>query len=637
MQKQQVNSKKAVKGNSANSNKTAKKKALTASAVSTINAEGELKNVAVSEIDFSPLNYRKFYVEAALHDFAAEIVVHGIISPLTVRKAPSGRYELVAGERRLRAAAIANLAEVPVVVKVLTDDEVTEIQLAENLQRENPHPMHEAQAIGQMKQVHKSIDEIAARLGKSKPFVYSRIKFLDLIEPIQEMFVADAINIQEAFDIAALSAESQQELFVQCFEGWKAEEDFAIGNLRYQLSKFKYDLNKAPFDTKDKKLVPEMGACTNCPFNSATLKTLFPELAKEAICTKKDCYQSKCNNHITKIYATAFKEQQPQAIIYAWGFTDAMQKIVDTVTGMGDLPRYSKNEVVVIHAPVMPDKKDYTNEGYSFGEAEDDEEQEAYDNEEPEFDETGYNAAFYEYGADLEEYNNLVETGSLLKGLLVSETTALPVMFSPDKAVYNNAPKETVTAKQVQEAIREGSVTPELLQGEIDRINQREKRAKELDAEKIQLNVHTAFMERMSDLDHVASLTDADLIAARLLVYQSLDWSGRNQVNKVLFAETAKDEEGNELSFYDVLRNLTEQQYSYLIRMAIGYKSEAKTPNNTTGKMLVKVAEAAGIDLDAIRNEQQEKVDSRTEKLAARTDELKLKIEGLKVEETAEA
>src|ERR1700730_9533091 len=81
--------------------------------------EGELKNVAVTNIDFSPFNYRKFFSEKALEDFATEIALHGIISPLTLRAIPSERYELVAGERRLRAARIAKLNEVPAVIKVL--------------------------------------------------------------------------------------------------------------------------------------------------------------------------------------------------------------------------------------------------------------------------------------------------------------------------------------------------------------------------------------------------------------------------------------------------------------------------------------------------------------------------------------
>jgi hypothetical protein len=227
----------------------------------------------------------------------------------------------------------------------------------------------------------------------------------------------------------------------------------------------------------------------------------------------------------------------------------------------------------------------------------------------------------------MEDYNQLIASGSLSKGLLVSDTKAVAVMFSPGapKSIGN---KGGVTAKDVQEAVKAGTASPELLQAEIDRINGREQRAKELDIEKIQLNVHTAFMEGCSDINTIVALTEADLVAARLLVYQSLDWSARNKVNTVLFSE-AKDNDGKELPFYEVLQDLTEQQYSYLIRMAIAHNSESKFPNNATGKMMLKVAGGAGIDIARIEQEQQEKADGRSTKLIARIAELETKIKKL--------
>ena len=618
----------AAKSNTIKKNGAAKKPNLIQEATDNFNSEGDLKNIPIEAIDFSPLNYRKFFSEAALNDFAIELAVHGIISPLTLRLMPTGRYELVAGERRLRAAQIAGLKEVPAIIKALTDAQVIELQLAENIQRENPHPMNEAQGIGQMQQTYKTVEKIAARLGKSKTFVYSRIRLLALIVPIQEMFFADVIDMQEAFDIAALSAESQQEFFEQYCTDWKDEEDFSISNLRYALSRFKYDLKNAPFDTKDKKLVPEMGACTNCPFNSATLKSLFPELAEQAICTKKDCYQSKCNIHLTQLFTNAFETHQPQAIIYNWALSESLQQLLAAIPGTDALPRYGKNEISIIVAPSLPDKTDFTNDGFAYDDDEEDfEDDESFNETEemPGFDEAGYNAAIYEYEADLEEYNRLIEKGELLKGLLVSETKAQMVMFSLDAPKQSNNSK-TVTAKEVQEAIKAGSVTTDLLQAEIDRINSREKRAKELDLEKVQLNIHSAFMASIAEIDNVTALTSADLIAARMLVYQSLDWSARNAVDKVLFSETAVNEQDEKLPLYNVLENLSEQQYSYLIRMAIGCKSESKYPNFPTGQILWKVADGAGLDTDKIVQEQAEKATIRESKLAQRVAELETQI-----------
>ncbi|RKR80668.1 ParB/RepB/Spo0J family partition protein [Mucilaginibacter gracilis] len=583
-----------------------------------IGKEGIFEKVAVAAIDFSPLNYRKYYSQAALDSFAGEVAVHGIISPVTLRKMPSGRYELVAGERRLRAALIAGLTELPAIIKVLTDAEVIEIQLAENLQRENPHAMEEAQAIGQMQKVHMSIEKIAGRLGKSKTFVYSRIKFLDLTEPMQEMFFADAINMQEAFDIAALSAESQQELFEQHCADWKEITNFKIHNLRYVLSRYKYDLNNAPFNIKDKKLIPNMGACTNCPFNTATLKSLFPELSKEATCTNRDCYQSKCNAQFIQMFTTEFAAQPPQALLYEWGLSDRIKKLLNSITGVAELPTYGKNEVTVINAPVKPEREDYFETGYGL----EDDEYDGAEEETPEFNEAGYQIALQEYEADTEEYNQLIQSSDLFKALLVSETKVVPVLFllGVSSAPTNNG--AVVSAKEVQEAIKTGNATPELLVLEIGRLNSREQRAKELDSEKVHVNIHTAFVELNKDMNNVNALTTADLVAARLLVYQSLDWSTRSSVKDVLF-----NAENRELPIYEIMEKLTEQQYSYMIRKAIAGKSESKLPGNDTGEVLQKVAESAGVNIAQIEQEQQEKTDKRTEKLQQRISDLQKKID----------
>ena len=175
----------------------------------------------------------------------------------------------------------------------LTDEQVIEIQLSENLQRENPHPLHEAQGIGQMQSTGKTIDEIAARLGKSKQFVYTRLKLLSLINDFQEMVLANVISLQEALQIGTLSGESQTEFFTEHCSKWKKQKDFRLFNLDYYLNHYRYDLKKAPFNTMDKNLVPEAGACTGCPSNSAALKSLFPEMAKQSVCSNKECYNNK--------------------------------------------------------------------------------------------------------------------------------------------------------------------------------------------------------------------------------------------------------------------------------------------------------------------------------------------------------
>jgi ParB family transcriptional regulator, chromosome partitioning protein len=574
--------------------------------------EPEFKNIHVGDIDFSPLNYRRFFSQKSLEDFAGELALHGIISPLTLRPIPSGRYELVAGERRLRAAIIAKLKEIPATIKTLTDEEVIEIQLAENLQREDPHPMHEAQGIGQMLKTRKSIDEISARLGKSKTFVYSRIKLLSLIEPVQEMFLADAINMQQAFEIAAVSAESQQEFFEQYCSEWKEDKEFELDNLLYVLSKFKYDLNEAPFNIKDKKLLPEAGACTSCPSNTATLKTLFPEYAKQAVCTNKECYHKKCAVHFSFELISAFHQHKPDAFLFNGDPSEMLKDILPLLPHAEKISAYNRHEITVMGSPRMPDREDYSNEW------------ETEEGEEPEFDQEGYDQAMEEYKMELEEYSLLLQSGKLLKGLLVTENRIELLSFSLERQQTGNS-RPAVTAKEVQAAIKSGTASKALLQAEIDRINSKEIRSIEIDREKIQLTVHQKFNEQLSEISNNAELTATDLVAARLIIYQSLDYTTRRKVTSALFGD--KEDRDN---LYGLLAGLTDQQYCYLIRMSVAGNSESKYPNNDTGFFLRKVAESAGTDITSIERRQQQKAETRQSKQKERIEDLEKKISKLK-------
>ncbi len=134
--------------------------------------------------------------------------------------------------------------------------------------------------------------------------------------------------------------------------------------------------------------------------------------------------------------------------------------------------------------------------------------------------------------------------------------------------------------------MKAGNATPELLQAEIERITQRESRSLELDAEKVQLVVHKQFSDFVTEPLNNTSLTEADMTAARLIIYQSLDYYGKQKVNGVLFPETEKTDDDSLQSLYEMFTNMTEQQFSYLIRMAISNKSESKYPFQQAGFFL---------------------------------------------------
>jgi ParB/RepB/Spo0J family partition protein len=562
------------------------------------------EHVPIANIEVSPLNYRKYFDQKALEDFAQELAAHGILSPLLLRPAPSGGYELVAGERRFRAAKIAGIVNLPALIRELSDELVIELQLAENLQREDPHPLHEAQAVSRMQQTGKTIEEIAARLGKSKGFVYSRIKLSGLIEIMQDIFLANKITVNEAYQVARLSPDSQYEFYEEYCTDWQ-DNDFEFPG-SYAIDRFRYDLTRAPFDIKDKTLVAEKGACTNCPLNSATLKTLFPEMAKESVCSGRECYLNKCRQHYARQIIDAAEKLSPQALVYTNSrFFEEVFPIVDSIENLRELPRYSKWGIHEIQAPTPPDKDDYMET----------DEQNGYFNEE------SYMIALDEYNSELEDYHKYINDGIALSGLLITENSMRFILFCPHGQQQNGAHSGNtqVTAKKVQEAIKEGTITVEMLDAEIERINGRESRSQELDQEKVQLQMHSQFLERFSNLEHNTEMTAADHVAVRLIVFQSLDYHVRHDVEHALGLDG--DSLGKD-HFFETLSGLTDAQFAYMVRTALAGNASSNKPGNINAWCLTSVAEAAGLDVEAIRQAQQQIAQERQERVAERIKEM---------------
>lgn len=131
---------------------------------------------------------RKTFDESALEELAQSIEQHGILQPLLVRPMPAGNYQLVAGERRWRAARMCRLEEVPVVIKELTDNEAMELAIIENLQREDLNPIEEAEGLQALaERCGYTQEEIAAAVGKSRPAIANSLRLLRLPEEVRDM------------------------------------------------------------------------------------------------------------------------------------------------------------------------------------------------------------------------------------------------------------------------------------------------------------------------------------------------------------------------------------------------------------------------------------------------------------------
>lgn len=151
-------------------------------------AGGGAVTLSIAEIEPNRGQPRKHFDEAALAQLADSIRENGVLQPLLVRPIPAGGYQLVAGERRWRAARMAGLTEVPVVVRELTDEQVMAAALIENLQREDLNPVEEAQGYRTlMERFSLTQDEVARRMGKSRPAVANSLRLLALPENVLGM------------------------------------------------------------------------------------------------------------------------------------------------------------------------------------------------------------------------------------------------------------------------------------------------------------------------------------------------------------------------------------------------------------------------------------------------------------------
>ena len=168
-------------------------------------------NLPISQVESCSSQPRKHFDEASLAELADSIRVHGIIQPLTVRKLSSGYYQIIAGERRWRAARIAGLQEVPAVVVEADDRKAAELAMIENLQREDLNPMEEAagfQAL--MENYHMTQEEAAARVGKSRSAVANALRLLGLTPAVRAMVEEGTLSAGHARALLPLSPAMQE-------------------------------------------------------------------------------------------------------------------------------------------------------------------------------------------------------------------------------------------------------------------------------------------------------------------------------------------------------------------------------------------------------------------------------------------
>ena len=173
------------------------------------NSSGEIL-VKINQVEPNREQPRKEFDEDSLMELADSIKQFGILQPLLVQKRKD-YYEIIAGERRWRAAKIAGIKEIPIIIRDYTNQEIVEISLIENIQRENLNPIEEAMAYKRLlEEFHLKQDEVAERVSKSRTAVTNSMRLLKLSPRVQQMIVDDMISTGHARALLAIDDEEQQ-------------------------------------------------------------------------------------------------------------------------------------------------------------------------------------------------------------------------------------------------------------------------------------------------------------------------------------------------------------------------------------------------------------------------------------------
>ena len=324
---------------------------------------GSSQMIARSEIRPDPNQPRKTFSEESLKELADSIRQQGIIQPLILESMPAPftihgpdltsdkwrvvdnatkstdeferenlavlcaggegnlkpYYRIVCGERRWRAAEIAELTKVPAMVYAgLTEKQRFDFQFIENNQRENVTALEEAEAIRRELDKRKlsdpafSPDTLAKELGISRAALYERLKLTRLHPPIREALLAGKISVSIAGEIAKLPTTKSQESLLKDIEDTSQYRPMSVRDVQENIDEqYVKQLSDAPFDTKkeawftggpiDCSRLPEgvcLGSCTQCPARTGNMLAEFPELkSRPNVCTRPDCFAEKCKAH----------------------------------------------------------------------------------------------------------------------------------------------------------------------------------------------------------------------------------------------------------------------------------------------------------------------------------------------------
>lgn len=271
----------------------------------------------------------KEFSETALKELSESISSLGVIQPIGIRPDPKNgkKFIIIFGERRYRASQLAGKQNIPVHILDVDESKAFDMQMTENLQREDIHPLREAEGYKHLMEKNSSLTtkELALRFGKSETYIVQRLKLNDLIAEAKKDFLKNKMSLGHALILARLISQDQKEAIRQINisnYGYRSISDLQNFVNRNVIN----NLLNAPFKLDDADLVKNAGPCTSCLKRTGNAPLLFPDIKDKDRCIDRTCFVTKCNRFLVNTTKEVI-EAQPEIVFLAEGYQEAIDEV----------------------------------------------------------------------------------------------------------------------------------------------------------------------------------------------------------------------------------------------------------------------------------------------------------------------
>ncbi len=561
----------------------------------------EILNLSIEKIVADPMQPRKTYNEILLKGLSESIEKHGVLQPITVRKSGND-YIIVMGERRYRASKLAGKRTIPCIVREYENNEVLEVQIIENLQRQDVEPTEEADAIAYLSEKY-SASEIAKRLGRGDNFIRQRLKLAGLIEGFKTYVRNGEMTISLGVGVALFEPEEQQMMLETM------GEDFNAHQINKMIKDQTYDLEKAPFDVSDKKLVAKSGACSECPFNAANQGNLFGD--GKMVCTKSACYETKKRKSFLNLIEKSKKDKIlliPEIQKY-WAEDEGNQLVISQLE-KSKLKVYLLDDVEIIEKPIEPTIEAIKEEYYDY----------TQDELKEELDE-----AIETYNEEFEKYDSAEENG-FVKGIVFHPKSYL------HKEVFVKINDESDNDLEVRSVPLANRKMADCLPDEqIEKIKEREIRKMQIENNR-QFEEVVQMIRETKYIDTKKALSVDEMAAFSLTLYENnVDYVGRQRFFSKLLGNTSKmtDVEIVENFKKKFKKEIFHKLIRYILTKQVHF-GESNHVNNLTNISFYNAMQGYyKTKIAKIEEEYAEKRNKREERLKERIESLEKQIQDL--------